>query len=301
MSGSGLAEARESAPRGLVVRVAEALFMSQLWMGLSAAAYVYLNAGLLGRALPLGVYWLAAWGTWLVYVLDSMGGHSVEDRINRPKRTAFFERRGGAVKIALLLGLAPAPWMLPELEWNASADLLLLLLGIVGLAYVLALLPTRSGWRTLKRTGAVKSLIVTLAWAVGGYAVPLVMGRATGEGSAGPPWGIAAWGTVVLFLDTLILDDRDRAGDERSGVQTAATVLHRWTTPVLWGGTALAGVIWITLTPREDPRWCVLGVASAVWMIPVVFQSRLERREIPFAFAVCAWRFAGALALWLVA
>ncbi len=94
MSGSGKAGVRERAPRGVVVRVVSALFLSQLWMGLSAAAYVYMNAGLLGRALPLGVYWLAAWGTWLVYVLDSMGGHSEEDRINRPKRTAFFEKHG---------------------------------------------------------------------------------------------------------------------------------------------------------------------------------------------------------------
>jgi 4-hydroxybenzoate polyprenyltransferase len=189
----------------------------------------------------VGVYWLAGWGTWLVYVLDSRGGHSDEDRINRPKRTAFFETHGWTLAVALVLTLIPAAWLLRDVRWTPSAEVLLGLLGLVGIAYVVALLPTRRGLRTLKRTGAVKSVIVTLAWAVGGVGVPLVLGQPTGEGPAGPLWGVAAWGTLVLFLDTLLLDHRDRSGDARNGVQTAATLLGRWTVPVLEGGNRARG------------------------------------------------------------
>lgn len=285
---------------GAFDRAISPLFLSQLWMGLSAAAYVFLNAGMLGRELPVGVYWLAGWGTWLVYVLDVMGGHSAEDHVNRPRRTAFFERRGRVVIFALIAGVIPAPWALSGIHWNTSTEILLGVLGLVGIAYVVALLPTRAGLRTLKRTGAIKSLIVTAAWAVGGVGVPLVLGRATGAGPAGPIWAIAAWGTIVLFLDTLLLDHRDRAGDEQSGVRTAATVLRRWTMPVLYGGTLLAGVLWIAAMPSSDPRWPVLGLAWAAWLVPVVFCEYLEKREIRFAVSVSAWRFVGAAAMWWV-
>ena len=287
-------------PGGAIGRALCAPFLSQFWMGLSAAAYVYLNAGLLGRRLPTGLYWLAAWGTWLVYVLDARGDHSVEDRINRPKRTAFFESYGRALAVALVVGLAPAPWMLRQIPWTPSAGVLLGLLGLVGMAYVLALLPTPGGLRTLKRAGAHKSIIVTIAWAVGGIGVPLVLGQPTGEGPAGSVVGLAAWGALVLFLDTLLLDHRDRVGDERSGVHTAATVLREWTLPVLQWGTALAGVLWLVAIPRHDPRWPVLGVAWATWVVPVVFHVWLQKREIAFAVSVGAWRFTGAAALWLV-
>lgn len=290
----------DGGPVGTAGRALTALFLSQFWMGLSASAYVYMNAGLLGRRLPAGVYWLAAWGTWVVYALDARGEHSVEDRINRPRRTAFFESHSRALAAALLVALVPAPWMVREIDWTASAELLLGLLGLIGMAYVLALLPTRGGWRTLKRTGAYKSLIVTLAWAVGGIGVPLVLGRPTGQGPAGSLAGLAAWGTLVLFLDTLLLDHRDRVGDERSGVRTSATVLRQWTIPVLHWGTVAAGVLWLMLIPYNDPRWPVLGVAWATWLVPVLFHQRLQGREIGFSASISAWRFAGAAALWLV-
>jgi hypothetical protein len=62
----------------------------------------------------------------------------------------------------------------------------------------------------------------------------------------------------------------------------------------------LAGVLLLMIIPVEDPRWTVLGVAWGAWLVPVLFHSWLEKREISFAVSVSAWRFAGALTLWLV-
>ncbi|MCB2155063.1 hypothetical protein KQI84_09260 [bacterium] len=269
-------------------------------MAASSAAFVAVCARLLGVDLPGAVYWLAFVGTWFVYVVDAGRGNSQEDWRNQPLRAEFFARNRVAVGAALMAAILTVPWAIGRLRLDPAADLLLLVLGLVGVGYVVALLPWGGERRTLKQIGAAKSIVITIAWAIGGLGVPLALGHANGAGRAAPLFGMAAFFTLLLFLDTLALDDRDRRGDVRSGVATAATVLGRWTRPVLEAGTALAGLLWLVQVRGGDARWLAMGATWLAWAVAVLLHHRLKEREIPCGVAISAWRFVALVVLLMV-
>lgn len=203
---------------------------------------------MLGTYALLSVRWsvpllaLAFCGTALVYQLDRGLELSPEDRHNRPRYRAWIRAHRGYVRgtawLCALVGAGMLPFLQPETVGMGMG------LGMLGLLHVLPVFGRR---QRLKSFWRLKPLIISGAWALGGVLLPVV--------EAGYPLtpgvvALAAYRFIVVFVNTLLADWSDRAGDAQAGLRTVAT---EWPPSVLFG--AARGLLGGTLA---------VGVAVAV-------------------------------------
>lgn len=273
---------------------------SHIPMGLSAAALLYASARVLGVTLSPWWYAVAALGSWTIYLLDAARSRLDEDSLSQPERAALYCDHP-TMRVIL-------PWIAGALALVAAlladppvaARWLLAALGAAGIAYAVPLLPGRSGsLHTLKDVALLKPLSICLAWALGAVLLPSLAGV--------PPlaaWPAATWLALFLFLillaDTLLLDLRDREGDEAAGVSTFAVRFGVLPSHAAVGVAIVVAAIVFVLGTAGSPdpaRWRRVGLASLAGIaLAWLFWGNLRRSEAATAAGVMAWRFLAALA-----
>ena len=277
-------------------------------MAASAAAILFASAQVLETTLSPWWYLLAGFGTWTIYLLDSARSRNAEDKRSQPERAALFQN---STTLRLLL-----PWLTGAIGVLAAiladppleAIWLLVVLGVLGIAYAVPLLPLGVGntgdgsetspLNTLKQFALLKPITICGAWTLGAVLVPTLAG--TTEPSAEAVVVLALLLMPLLLGDTLLLDLRDRDGDKEAGISTFAVRMGAKPTH---GAVALclafAAVMMFlgayaainTSVWRRVALAGVLGLATA-WLS----WQALRRNEATTAFGLMAWRFLAALA-----
>ena len=168
---------------------------------------------------------------------------------------------------------------------------MLLLLALLGGAYLLPLVPRRRGWSTLKSFSHAKPVTISLAWFVGAL---LVAWESTDSTSTAVLVGsslLFALSTVpLLLLDSIWLDRRDRHADLAFSQPTVSSSMGGrrfqclrillWCTPLLV--LVLAPDLWIT----------VLGFQAGGFVLVVIEPDRIRSEAIQVIVA-SGWRFSG--------
>ncbi|MAJ48036.1 MAG: hypothetical protein CBC35_12340 [Planctomycetes bacterium TMED75] len=234
------------------------LIHGQLLMAASAASYVAV-AGILVNEVPVPLVWLVAafFGTLGIYLLDSVRSADREDAISQSVRAGLFRANRGWAILSGLLSLGVGGLAVVWAQVSFEAWVVLILLGVLGLAYLLPVLPVSGRRLTLKDLSLVKPLLISLAWLVGALLV------ARESMPASPPtsalldsmlFGLATGPT--LLLDSLWLDRRDRAADVAFGHPTIASIL------------SVRGFLLIRIVLWGLP--CLVLVLDSGFLIPVL-------------------------------
>lgn len=270
-------------------------------MSLSAVAYLFVNARLLGVSLPFSIYAAAFLGTWSVYLWDAHASSEAEDLLSQPGKSAFINRHPwlsdriaplSFVASGLLVMMVVHRW----LALSAAA-----LVGVFGMAYCFRLLPDGRGLRKIKDFAYFKTFAIPTAWLLGGFGLPLVMIRFRTGNAFGPSGVLALIGWLLLFFDTLVLDLRDLEADRRCGIQTLATEIGSAAIPLVKIGLALTAAIAIGCAIFSDvanPLFNLSSIAmTATLGVACYVALRARVDEISFGLAIAAWRFVGAAIL----
>ena len=283
-------------------RFASWLVLSQIAMAASAAALVFACSQVLER--PISPWWYACafLGSWAVYLRDSAASCNAEDSISQPRRAAIF--RGSTLWCVVLPvisgGLAIAFGLIAR---PTSATLVLL--GIVGVLGLLHALPSSKnshskGFAT-KRFAAVKSIVVSIAWAVAAVGLPVLEsgGDQTRSLTTAAIW-LAVLLIPLLLADSLLLDLRDRLADRDFGLRTIAVRVGPRGIHALVGSLLGVAVLVILLGASDalDPTgWRRIGLAGCLGLTVTWLSWPILRRNEPgLAIAVMAWRFLAAVA-----
>lgn len=285
-----------------VRRFASWLVLSQIAMAASAAALVLACSEVLQR--PISPWWYAAafFGSWAVYLRDSAASCDAEDAISQPRRAAIF--RGSGFRCLVLPGISGALAVAVGLLARPSLATIVLL-GIVGGLGLLHALPSskadRSKGLATKRFAAVKSVVVSVAWAAAAVGLPVLE---SDPDPARPVTTAAIWLVILLvpllLADSLLLDLRDRIADRDFGLRTIAVRIGargiHALVGVLLGLTVL--VILLGASDAIDPTgWRRIGLAGCLGLTLTWFAWPVLRRNEPgLAMAMMSWRFLAALA-----
>jgi hypothetical protein len=273
--------------------ILSALAHLQVVMALSAVAYVQTASLLLtGRGAPPAWLLAALFGTLGIYLLDGVRSADREDSVSQTCRASLSRRHRGLLSSLGLLALgaggvcvlcsSPSFWVLA----------LLVLLGIVGLAHVIPLVPRASGRVTTKELVLVKPLVISLAWLIGGL---LVSFETDSNGPLPSPGGVIGFSLMtfpLLLLDSLWLDRRDMQADVRFGRGTFAGRLEsgkfRSVTLVLFVLALLGG-------PWLPGGWIMIGWywLGAIWLV-LLPPRRLGSEAMQVCLAAL-WRYTGVI------
>ena len=278
------------------------LVHTQVLMAASAAAILFASAQVLGAHLSPWWYPAAGLGTWTIYLLDSARSRNAEDQRSQPQRAALFERFP-VMRLAIPILSATFGLLCVILAQPPTAALwLLLILGAIGIAYAVPMLPiaTRqsSALGTLKNFALFKPITICVAWTLGAVLFPAVAGDS--EPSIPAILMLTLLLLPLLLGDTLLLDLRDREGDAEAGIATFAVRAGSAPThtAVAICLACAAVVLFLGANSALDPHvWRrvalagVLGLATA-WLS----WQALRRNEAATAFGLMAWRFLAALA-----
>ena len=175
---------------------------------------------------------------------------------------------------------------------------LVILMGALGLAYLLPVLPAPNRRRTLKDFSVVKPLMISVAWLLGAFVVAW---------DAAPPGTAAPWGCSLMFatstgpillLDSLWLDRRDRIAD------------LAFDHPTISSGLGDRGFLFVRLVLWILPCWILLldpgllvpvvGLLVGSVALVLIEPDRLASEALRVV-AASLWRFTALLAvvLWL--
>ncbi len=249
-------------------------------------------------------------GTWTIYLLDSTRSRNAEDQISKPERAALFKKsrmlRTVLPWISGSIGVIAAVLANP----NENSIWVLIILGTLGIAYAVPLLPElrklhssseQTRFFTLKQFALLKPVTICLAWILGAILIPLCAGDLPEEN---PTMVNALWLALLigplLLGDTLLLDLRDREGDRASGISTFAVrvkpaTIHS-TVAVCLG---ISGVVFIlgANTASNPEIWKKVALAGIIGLTTAWFGwPVLQRSELGTAFGLMAWRFLAAIA-----
>jgi hypothetical protein len=139
--------------------VFEWLAFSSLWVAAAAGAL----CAAAGRALGAGqgpgaaVCALAAAGTFAIYSVDRLRDVA-RDRHTTPRRTAFVERFGGPLRVAIALALAASG----ALAWQVGARALVVLVPVAALGFFHRRLKRYAWWKPFYVSGAWVAVVVGL-------------------------------------------------------------------------------------------------------------------------------------------
>ena len=237
----------------LVKKLVLSLAYSNLWLALSAAGQVWVNARLLGlppRKLPallavMSMYWVYTFAKTVRFDPEA-------DAVNDPDRTAFLKRW----RLPLIVWGISALVVGAYLSWQNSwmALFIFLLPALAGVLYDVKFLPRGFKYRRLKDITGVKGLVVALAWTILTVGLPICYHccrPATGVVLLVGFWNFANW-----FVNTTYFDMGDVSGDRaegtvtipiRFGYVTTRRVLHLLNL-VAW--LSLAWGVWAGWLPR---------------------------------------------------
>lgn len=263
----------------------------QLVMALSAVAYVQAAAILIAGE-GASALWLAAAGvgTLGIYLLDGARSADREDSISQPARSALSRRfRASAtilgscfILLAGVCALLSGPSLL--------AIGLLVLLGVVGLAYLVPVVPQQQGAVTFKDQVLLKPIAISVAWLLGASLVGLeaLPPRVVVEPAALLGFGLST--LPLLLLDSIWLDRRDMSADAAFERETIAGRLapgaFQRTRIVLFllallGAPLISGGLLVV-------AWFLLG---AIWLV-LLEPGRLHS-EAARVWLAALWRFTG--------
>ncbi|MCH2161190.1 MAG: hypothetical protein MK085_04870 [Phycisphaerales bacterium] len=279
---------------------------SQVLMAMSAAALVFASTRVLGVTISGWWYLVAGLGTWMIYLLDSARSMDAEDLRSQPRRAAMFRNHPflGTVLPWLAGFLAVVATLLARPTW--SMCWLLAGLGLIGLAYAIPVLPAttasqgRTARRTLKQFAGLKPVTICVAWTGGAVLLPLL---GASSGYEGPSW-VAGWLVALLFLlllaDTMLLDLRDRDGDQEQGLRTVAVRIGPTGTHLVVASCLGLAAVVLLAGGAEIPShhlWLRIGLAGILGVtIPWLAWPSLRGHEVGTALGLMAWRFLAALA-----
>ena len=271
----------------------------QLIMAASALCYVQLAGLLLFDAwIPPAWSLVAFLGTLGIYLLDSVRSADREDAISQPVRAALFRKHRGLAVCAGLLSLLIGGGALLAVRPAPGSWCLVVLMGVLGMAYLLPVLPASDRWHTLKDLSLVKPVMISLAWLLGAFVVAW---------DAAPPTSTAPWGCSLVFatstgsillLDSLWLDRRDRIAD------------LEFDHPTISSGLGDRGFLIIRLVLWILPCWILLldsgfliplaGLMAGSLVLVLIEPDRLAS-EAAQVVAASLWRFTALLTvvLWL--
>jgi 1,4-dihydroxy-2-naphthoate octaprenyltransferase len=243
-----------------------------------------------------------------VYLRDSAASCDAEDAISQPRRAAIF--RGNRFWSWWLPGICAvggAACALAAEPRSATVGLLAVMSVVAGMharrtGDATAETPRGPGGLSVKRFAGVKSIVVSVAWAVAAIGLCLLESPApvTRPVVVASLW-LAALLTPVLFADSLLLDLRDRAADRTFGLHTIAVRVgprgvHAMVGPLL-AAAAIATVLGAHAAIDGD-RWLRTGIAATLGLALPWFGWRAIRRdEVATASTIMAWRLLAALAV----
>ena len=199
----------------------------QLLMAASAASYVAV-AGILISGVPVPVAWLLAafFCTLGIYLLDSVRSADREDAISQSDRAGLFRTHRGWATCGGLASLGVGGLAVLWARASPETWIVLVLLGLLGLAYLMPMLPVPGRRLTLKDLSLVKPLFISFAWLTGALLVAwesLPSPAPTSAPMSAFLFGLAT--APMLLLDSLWLDRRDRVADTVFGHPTIASIL----------------------------------------------------------------------------
>lgn len=257
-----------------------------------AAALIASTSVLIGLPLEAPVLFGIPAGVALVYRFDRTNRAATEDRHQHHDRRQWMQAHPyyvGATTVLYAAVGGTAFWMLAPAAQAAAAALVAL-----GGLYVWPL----RGWR-LKRIGAAKTIVVTLAWSAGVTVLPLLH-----VSESVSPWtlvGLFVYRAGWLFPNILCSDWADRASDREAGLVTLAHRLgRRGVQHAAAGAAGLAalsagGVAWAT----GEPLWlaesiAAFGLAFCVFNCPkhpdVTYRLTLDLyMALPGVIALISW------------
>ena len=285
-------------PRQLSVAIAF-LVHSQLMMALSAVAILYASTRVLVAPLSGWWYLAAGLGTWTIYLLDSARSRNAEDQRSQPERAELFQRLPALRLLLPLLTATVGAMAVLLAEPTAGAIWLLLVLGALGFAYVLPILPIAHGARaTLKHFALLKPITICIAWTLGAVLLPTL--ASVGEPSFNATLTLGLLLLALLLGDTLLLDLRDREGDLDAGIKTFAVKAgHPATHTAVALCLAFAALLILLGAPSalEPELWRRVSLAGVLGLTTAWLGWRVIRsNEAATALGLMAWRFLAALA-----
>jgi len=196
------------------------LSLSSVWIGFSSFFRPYLLFMLTGTMPDLRLCLAVGLVAFSIYSLDKLSS-SREDAINTPERAILHDKPILPVAIlayalAILLIFLTSPEALPYI----------FLPGLAGATYV-ARLPWIGRPKDLP---AMKNIIVGMASA------------ACYVGLVGWSWPLFAFAFLIIFIDTVLFDIRDVAGDRENGVRTLPVMLGMGPTLAILAGLNVAAL-----------------------------------------------------------
>ncbi len=200
-------------------RIAEYLVYSSVYLSFAAGAMVFISCILQGVAFSLIGASLGMLITYAIYNLNRKTDES-EDAINHSHRYAFTKKYEKSLYVsgigAYVLALVISAFYGISVFFISAIPL------IAGLIYSTPLLPARCRYRRLKEIPVVKSLLVTVAWALPPALLPVYVNGAT---PSIVTLAVILFFSSLVFINTVLFDIRDMDGDRALGIHTIPVLL----------------------------------------------------------------------------
>jgi 4-hydroxy-3-methylbut-2-enyl diphosphate reductase len=278
-----LEQAKTRRPTGwkVVQRMLRFLTLTNLYVGLGAAALTYANLKLLGVGFTPLYLLIAAMYVFAVHTLNRLA-ESRAGKLNDPNQTEFYQCHRGILQASALACALGTIALSFSLGWGALA--LTTLMVVMGGLYQIDLIRGERAnalkYRRLKDIPTSKTLFVPLAWAVITSVLPAIS-------SVPIPWwqigGLSCMTFLIVFVRSALLDIRDIQGDRLIGKETIPIVLGtERTLKLLVGAIAMLTLLFIGgplgawLSPIHASF--LLGVAYLAVGAYLITHQRIARR-----------------------
>lgn len=206
---------------------------------------------------------------YAIYSLDRAGDADA-DGLTHPERARFSRRNGRRMRITALAAYALAVALAATRGAGAVAVALLPLAALV--LYSFRIVPPkvarRVGFARIKEVFVLKNVWVAATLAGTATLLPIAVADAAPRGAAAAAMGGFLFGR--WWINTLVFDLRDEAGDRANGLRTVPVVLGRARTLRLLhaGNVALAvAVVAVPLLGGGRPLFALLAASSVyAWL-----------------------------------
>ncbi|MDD1676553.1 MAG: UbiA family prenyltransferase [Methanomicrobiales archaeon] len=212
-------ETRPDAISGLFESFLDLMLYSSAYLALAAVAMVFIAARLQGIVCTLPMMLVLFLSTYAVYNMNRKTDE-VEDAINHADRYAFTKRyekffaRSSPFAYILALGIAAI--------YGPFAIAVAALPLVSGILYSSPILPARCGYRRLKEIPFVKNGVIAIAWSITPGVIPPLFAGVSVQPST---WIACGLFCVLAFINSVLFDMRDIAGDREANVRTIPVCL----------------------------------------------------------------------------
>jgi 4-hydroxybenzoate polyprenyltransferase len=243
-------------------RIVEYLVYSSVYLSFAAGAMVFISCILQGVTYSLIVASLGMLITYAIYNLNRKTDEC-EDAINHSHRYAFTKKYEKALYLsgigAYVLALVISGFYGFSVFFISAIPLM------AGLIYSTPLLPVKCRYRRLKEIPVVKSLLVTIAWALPPALLPVYV---SGAAPSIITLAVILFFSSLVFINTVLFDIRDMDGDRALGIHTIPVLLGISRTKTLLTLVnlifGLAALSLLILSPIS-PIYSVLIIAGMIY------------------------------------